>query len=410
MEDLTGGRTLSVAGTLKKAGGVLRLNGATINLAGHLGSAITFLDTNGGAINFTDGATFDNPNMNFEHKGNNTFSFKLAAGGFKTLAAGTLYSVNNGVFSAAWSNVTYNVDIADYDLRSGLRIVLMDFTAHQTKFNTDFNTAKVNITAGDSGLEAALSFETATSSLVLTFPYPVTWSGDNGENWRNALNWIPTNLPTASDTVLIKSGGSVTNAQNVFASIEIQTNATVKVGVDFFGGIGRTNSVAGILDKDKAGTLRLNGGTLELFGALGSNITWLDTQGGAINFTDGAAFRNGNMNFQHKGSNIFGYKLSETGFTTLIAGKLWTGDNQEGWSKVTYNVDISDYAGAMPAEIVLADYAGHTAEYNQPFDPEQSRPKVNITGLHGGSLSFDTATSKLILRVYGPKGTLILVH
>jgi hypothetical protein len=406
--DLTSGRTLSVAGTLNKAG-VLRLNGAAINLSGHLGSGITWLDMNGGNISFTNGAVFDNAGMSFEHKGNNTFSFKLSASGFKTLTAGYLYSGN----SAVWSNVTYNVDISDYDLRSGLRVVLMDFTGNGTVFNSGFNTAKVNINTGSSGLAANLSFDTSTSSLVLTFPYPLTWSGggDNA-NWMDRLNWMPTNLPSVSDTVLIKSGATVTNGQSNFATLEIQTNSVVKLsastGQNSIGA--RTLLVAGTLDvhADQGGVVRLGGATLNLSGHLGSSMSFLDLLNGSITFTNGAAIDNVNMNFEHKGINAFTYVLGPNGFKTLVMGGLYSGNNgsfNAAWSNATYTIDVSAYTGSRPISMALADYSGHSAIFTNSFNP-----KVTITGLDGGSLRFDTVTSSLILKVYGLKGTLLSVQ
>lgn len=409
--DLTSGRTLSVAGTLNKVG-VFRLNGATINLSGHLGSGITWLDMNGGSISFTNGAAFDNAGMSFEHKGNNTFGFKLSAGGFKTVTAGYLYSGNNGFFNAAWSNVTYNVDISDYDLRCGLRVVLMDFTGNGTVFNSGFNTAKVNIFAGSSGLNANLSFDTSTSSLVLTFPYPLTWSGGgDGANWMDRLNWMPTNLPSVSDTVVIGSSATVTNGQSTFATLEIQTNATVrlsaKTGQDSIGA--RTLTVAGTLDvhAGQGGVLRLGGTTINLSGHLGSGIGWLDLLNGTINFTKGAAFDNSGMSFEHKGNNTFRYTLSTNGFTTLVAGRLWSGSSggYAAWSNATYTVDISAYDRSRGNTIVLADYNGHDNIFTNTFNP-----KVTVTGQYGGSLRFDTTTSSLVLKVNGPKGTLIRVQ
>lgn len=397
----------TVSGTLgRNVTGVMRLGG-TMNLNGHLATTINFLDMQGKGINFTDGATFDFTGMNFEHKGNNTISFKLTAGGFKTLTAGSLVSGNNGSFNATWTNVTYNVDFSDYDIRSGLRVVLMDFTGHDTRFNTGFNAATVNLNAGSSGLIANLSFETSTSSLVLTFPYPVTWNGNNGPNWLDRLNWTPTNLPTVSDNVLVKSGASITNGQSSFATLEIQTNATVKLSsATGQSGLGvRTLKVAGTLGMDAGGVLRMNGATLNLSGHLGSGITWLDMLSGTITFTNGAAIDNSSMSLEHKGWNTFNYVLGTNGFTTLVMGSLHSGNNgtfNAAWSNATYNINVSAYTGPRAINITLVDYSGHSAIFNNTFNP-----KVTITGHDGGNLSFDTTTSKLILRVYGPKGTMV---
>ena len=393
----------TVSGTLgRHVSGVMRLGG-TMNLNGHLATTINFLDMQGRSINFTDGVAFDNTGMGFEHKGNNAFSFKISPGGFKTVTAGFLYSGNNGSFNATWTNITYNVDFSDYDIRSGLRIVLMDFTGHDTRFNTDFNAATVNLNAGSSGLIANLSFETSTSSLVLTFPYPLTWNGNNSPNWLDRLNWTPTNLPTVSDNVLVKSGASITNGQSSFATLEIQTNATVKLSsATGQSGLGvRTLKVAGTLSMDAGGVLRMNGAALNLSGHLGSGITWLDMLSGTITFTNGAAIDNSSMSFEHKGWNTFNYVLGTNGFTTLVMGSLYSGNNAA-WSNATYNINVSPYTGPRAINITLADYSGHSAIFNNTFNP-----KVTITGHDGGSLSFDTTTSKLILRVYGPKGTMV---
>jgi hypothetical protein len=287
----------------------------------------------------------------------------------------------------------------------------MDFTGNDAVFSSGFNTAKVNILAGSSGLTANLSFDTSTSSLVLTFPYPLTWSGGgDGANWLDRLNWMPTNLPSVSDTVVIKAGTTVTNAQSTFATLEIQTNATVKLsalaGQNSLGA--RTLTVAGTLDvhAGQGGVVRLGGTTLNLSGHLGSGIMFLDTLNGIINFNNGAVFDNPNIDFEHKGNNTFRYTLSTNGFTKLIARNLYSGTygTAAAWSNATYSIDISAYDRNGGNTIVLADYTWHGDIFTNTFNP-----KVTVTGLYGGSLRFDTNTSSLILKVSGPKGTLIRV-
>ena len=51
---------------------------------------------------------------------------------------------------------------------------------------------------------------------------------------------------------------------------------------------------------------------------------------------------------------------------------------------------------------MLADYNGHDTIFTNTFNPV-----VTVTGLDGGSLRFDTNTSALVLKVNGPKGTLM---
>lgn len=162
---LDGSKTLEVAGTLDGSG-VLRF-GATMDLSGSLGSGITFLDTNNSTINFVDGATFANPNLSFEHKGTNTFGYKLSSTGFSTLSVGQLFSGAG----ATWSDVTYNIDLSDYDQSNGLSIVLADYSGHSPVYNDPFNPT-VNIIAGDSGLGGMLSFDTLSSQLILAIDPP----------------------------------------------------------------------------------------------------------------------------------------------------------------------------------------------------------------------------------------------
>ena len=221
---------------------------------------------------------------------------------------------------------------------------------------------------------------------------------------------MPTNLPSASDTVVVGSGATVTNGQSTFASLEIRQGATVKLSASTGqNGIGvRTLTVAGTLDvhAGQGSVVRLGGTTVNLSGHLGSGIGWLDLLNGSINFTNGAAFDNPAMAFEHKGNNTFSYTLSTNGFTTLVAGNLASGSYgvPAAWSNATYNIGISGYTGPRPKAFVLADYSGQDTIFTNTFNP-----KVTITGLDGGSLRFDTNTSSLVLKVNGPKGTLIRV-
>jgi hypothetical protein len=402
----SGAGATTVSGVLgRDTAGTMRL-GSALNLSGHLAATPTWFDTQGKTMTFTDGAAFDNANMSVEHRYNNTFGFKLSASGFKTIIAGRLWSAG----SVTWANVTYNIDISDYDLRSGLRIVLMDFNGHDALYNSGFGTATVNVIAGSSGLSANLSFDTSTSQLVLTFPYPLTWSGGgDGANWLDRLNWVPTNLPTISDDVLIGAGATVTNAQAAFKTLEVRTNATVTLAASAGqSGIGaRTVNLAGALGvhAGSGNVVRMNGATINLSGQLSATISFLDMSGGTINYTNGAAFGNANMGFEHKGWNTFRYTLATNGFTTMACGRLYSGNNGQfaaAWSNATYAIDVSRYAGSRPAEIVLADYNGHDSIFANAFNPV-----VTVTGLDGGKLRFDTATSRLILKVSGSRGTLI---
>jgi len=171
--------------------GTARLNGSAVTLDsnGSLGASVTWLDLLNGAISFVDGASLENSNMAFEHKGNNAIGFTLSETGFATLQAGGLYAGNNGQFVAAWSNATYNIDISEYDHTNGLSIVLADFAS---VFSGTFNPT-VNILAGESGLGAALSLNAAEGRLVLTVDPP----GNDAPVAVDQTVSVPTNGPVA---------------------------------------------------------------------------------------------------------------------------------------------------------------------------------------------------------------------
>jgi hypothetical protein len=227
---------------------------------------------------------------------------------------------------------------------------------------------------------------------------PVIWDGGGiDDSWTTAENWGSDRLPAGSNNVVIGSGAWVENGQNSFASLRVDSGATVVFGTDTVSG-GKMLTIAGTLDC--AGTFRLIDSSMNLSGNLGKNINFLDTGGSTINFVAGAAFAHAAMDFQHKGSNIFGYTLSPAGFTTLVAGVLRSG-NGAAWSNVTYNIDLSRYDIGNGATIILADYAGHDAEFDGLFNPT-----VNISAGAGGltgSLAFDPLESRLVLTVdYDP--------
>ncbi|MCX6878227.1 MAG: Ig-like domain-containing protein [Verrucomicrobia bacterium] len=389
---LAAGNTIKVDGTLNRAG-VLRLIGSKVELTatGKLGAGVTFLDTSGGTMNFTNGASFGNAAMDFEHKGTNTFGYTLSLTGFQKLIANRLRSGN----SAVWADATYNIDISQYNTANGSTVVLADYASHDPAYSGTFNPT-VNIIAGSSGLAATLSFDTTTSRLLLTFSYDsntIVWDGGGGDSaWTTAGNWHTNSVPLAANQVIVGAGAVVSNGQDVFSSLTIEAGATVAFAGDTLSG-SKTLNVAGTLDR--AGVLRFYS-TMQLSGRLGPNITFLDTNGSTINFVNGANFSNVNMDFEHKGINTFGYTLSPTGFQKLNAGQLRSG-NSAVWADVTYNIDISHYNTANGSTIVLADYASHDAAYSGTFNPT-----VNIIAGASelqGTLGFNASLSQLVLTI-----------
>jgi len=209
----------------------------------------------------------------------------------------------------------------------------------------------------------------------------VSWDGGAGDGlWTNAVNWSGNVLPGAGDTIYITNLATA-NALGLASSGNLPSGATLTIS----GGATLTMS---------SGAIRLNGSTLNV--ASNGTLTgaFWDLNNGTINFEAGAG---ATMNdWEHKGANVFGYKLSSNGFTTLTPGRLRSG-NSAVWSNATYNINISAYNITNGTTLVLADYVSHDAAFNGTFNPT-----VNITAGASGlsaSLAFDTANSKLVLTI-----------
>src|ERR1017187_3054202 len=67
----------------------------------------------------------------------------------------------------------------------------------------------------------------------------LTWTNSVSSDWNNAANWIPEQVPTASDHVIINSGSVTIPADGVFAimdwaggsisgSLSVATNAVLR--------------------------------------------------------------------------------------------------------------------------------------------------------------------------------------
>lgn len=385
------GKRLNVAGTLNFPG-VFRPNNCVINLSGSLGTNITFLDVRGGStINFSNGAAFLNPNLDYQQRDTVTNGFTLAGTGFQKLVARALYG------PAPWSNVTFNIDVSNYVLANGATVVLVDYVTQEALYTNTFNPT-VNISAGGSGHSASLAYDKATAQLLLTFVVPPkTWDGGGADNsWTTAANWNPDSVPVAGDKVVVGSAAAVTNGQNAFSSLMIESGAAVKFAVNTAAGNVITN--AGILNFP--GVWRLTGApvvTLTGSGSFGSEMTWLDTQGARVNFQAGAAIANGNMAFELRPGTKVGFTLSPGGFPTLDFGQIW--DGGAAWSNVTFYLDLSAYDWSNGTTLVLADFNSHTAPLAGLFNPTVSLVATN--GL-GGVLSFDTVNSSLLLTIDPP--------
>ena len=388
-------KTFDVDGTLNYVG-AFRPDGSTINLSGSLGADVSWLDLRGSTtFNFVDGASFANSSVNVEVRGTPNLNFALSASGFGTINAGALYDQTGG---SGWSAVTFNIDVTNYNSANGATIVLMDFASD---FGGTFNPT-INVIAGDSGLTGTLSFDPVEDQVIFTFDAvappsaDVTWDGDAGDGlWTSQSNWSGDVLPTNTDDVLVGLSATVIDGAIDFASLEIEAGASVTLGAagEFLSS--KTVDIDGTLNL--TGVFRPNACTLNLSGSLGAGITWLDVSGGTtINFTDGASFANSAMSFQLRNTPTFGFELSASGFTPVVAGGLHDATGAADWTAVTFNIDVRNYDTANGTTVVLMDFA---SDFGGSFDPT-----VNlIAGDSGltGTLSFDTVEDQLIFTFDG---------
>lgn len=169
----------------------------------------------------------------------------------------------------------------------------------------------------------------------------VTWDGGGLDGlWETATNWDGDVLPAAGDDVVISNGDSVAGA-------EFNTTYTITLS----GGSSLTDpvtSVAGGAWRAGGATIIVNSGS-----TLGSGGFW-DFQDATLTFKDGAAV---NMsNWEHKGTNVFNFDLSASGFTPLTPGGLIFGGGAT-IADATYNVDMAAYIGTTSAVITLIDFA-----------------------------------------------------
>jgi hypothetical protein len=379
---------VTVAGMLDLAG-VLRPSDSTIELSGRLGPGISQLELGQGAIlSLIDGAAFSNATLNVVLQDTPTIDFVLSETGFATLQAGELSG------TAAWSNVTFNVDISTYTNRTETSFTLIDFTNHVAVFDGAF-TPVISVNRGGGDLHGVLRFETGSSALVLTVGVAGVWDGDAGDGlWITPLNWSLDSLPVNGDNVSIGNGDSVntTGITALHGNNSLPNRAVV------------TLSGNSTLTDFGDNLIRLNASTLNV--ASGSSLVggFWDLNSATLNFHDGALVSIDN--WEHKGANAFGFTLSESGFTTLTPNLLRSG-NSATWSDVTYNVDISDYNTANGTNLVLMDFVSSDAIYTNLFNPT-----VYIIGQRHGSLDFDPVSFQLLLNVVPgpPRGMLILLH
>jgi hypothetical protein len=380
--------TLSGGSDLAQSVATLRMSSSSL----HVGSGSTlsggFWDLGGADITFENGAA---ATMSaWEQKFNNSFTFELGPSGFTTLTPGSLAIAGHN--NTTMSNATYIVDMANYTGGAAV-IPLVDFTSDGSGTTAEtFQWATLIVTNAGTYPDPAICWNDSDDVIELA-PYGggLAWDGEAGDGlWRNPTNWNTDVLPGTGETIAIGNGDTV------------EWDA---VGGQSLPG-GLTVNLSGNSTLHSSAVLRMSGSTINV--GAGCSLTsdvndWFDLGGGTVNFEDGAT--NTVYYWEQKGNITLGFTLGETGFTALEPVQLRSG-NSATWSNATLNVDISAYDRSNGKTITLIDWGSHHANFTDTFDGVTA----NITGHEGGSLSWDTSESQLILHVVPLQGSIMIVR
>lgn len=380
--------TLSGGSDLAQSVATLRMSSDHL----HVGSGSTlsggFWDLAGSSITFENGAAATM--TSWEQKFNNTFTFVLGPTNFTTLTPGSLIIAGHN--NTTMSNATYIVDMTNYTGGAAI-IPLVDFTSDGSGTTADtFQWATLIVTNAGSYPEPAIRWNDNDDAIELA-PYGgvLAWDGEAGDGlWRNPTNWNADVLPGGGETIAIGNGDTVE-----WDAVDSQSLP---------GGL--TVNLSGNSTLHSSHVIRLSGSTINV--GAGCSLTsgvnnFFDLNNGTVNFEAGAT--NTVHMWEHKGNNTFGFTLNETGFPTLTPVYLASGSGVT-WSNATYNIDISAYDRARGKKITLIDWGSHHANFTDTFDGVTA----NITGHEGGTLSWDTAESQLILHVVPIQGSYFVVR
>ena len=368
--------TLIVDGTLSiTSTGVLRANGAdiTVSSTGELTAATSgkFYDMNNATVTFQDGAQFTQGV--WENKGTNTFNFELGTTDFNTLTPTTLI-VSGG--NSNISNATYNVDLNNYS--GGTQTLsLVDYTNTSTMTDAVFQTAAgLNAVNTGSTYSASLAWNDSTSAIEASIEAIAhTWDGGASDGqWKSANNWDLNELPTAGDSVTINNA-SVNHNGNTGQSLAGNLNVSL---------------VDSTLNGESV--FRLNGATINVDSTSALTGGFWDLNNATLNFQDGAQFTA--SYWEQKGTNVFDFELSSTGFTALTP----TNFNNSGSPTTTYTADLASYSGATQ-DVTLVDFTNSALDNATFTGGGQYTLSIENTGSNAARLYYDDATEAVKLSI-----------
>ena len=159
----------------------------------------------------------------------------------------------------------------------------------------------------------------ALMSLPLAHATDFIWDGPTTGNWSTNTNWDTNTAPDNTGIITIGAGNTV----------------TYDVGDNFLGGA--TVNLDGELTR--AGVLRFGGSTFNVGSTGVISGGFMDLNFATLNFQDGAQFTG--TSWEQKGTNVFDFELSSTGFTALTPGTLRNGGNLS-IIDTTYRADLTN--------------------------------------------------------------------
>ena len=198
------------------------------------------------------------------------------------------------------------------------------------------------------------------------------WDGPATGNWSTNTNWDTDTAPDNSGTITIGSGNTVTYDSSDF----FLSNATLDLDGEL----------------TRAGTLRLSGSTINVGSTGVISGGFRDLNNGTLNFQDGAQFTA--SNWEQKGTNVFDFELSSTGFTALTP----TTFNNSGSPTTTYTADLASYSGATQ-DVTLVDFTNSSLNNATFTGGGQYTLSIDNAGSNAARLYYDDANEAVKLSI-----------
>ncbi len=218
------------------------------------------------------------------------------------------------------------------------------------------------------------SLLTLMSTVTIAHAATLNWDGSFDNTWNTGANWDTNTTPGSGDTINIGSGNTVTHNHS-----------------QFLPGGGAIINLDGELS---AGVLRWNSSTTNVGSTGIISGGFKDLNSATFNFDDGAQFTA--SNWEHKGTNVFNFNLSSTGFSALTPGQL----NSNGAVSTTYSADMASYTGGNNV-VTLVDFGSDGIGLNNATftGGGQYSLSVNNPGNDSGALYFDNIDKAVRLNV-----------